>query len=66
MTQWDIDSGTGVAMAAGDTICVADAGISSYAGISGGANSSELVVLRDGGERMIPVDTRLVCALCCE
>jgi hypothetical protein len=65
MTQYVGWGGTGVGLSSVGPMCVADDGIGSFAPSTSGVSISEIVVGRDGRERLIPADTRLGCAMCC-
>ena len=66
MTQYVAWGGTGVGLSSVGPMCVADDGIGSFDVSTSDVSVSEIVVGRDGRERLIPADERLVCAMCCQ
>lgn len=64
MSQYSDWGGTGIGLSSSDLVCVADTGIDSFT-TSRSIAVAQLLVARDGGERALPVEDRLVCAMCC-
>lgn len=66
LTQYSDWGGTGIGVSAVGPMCVADEAIGSFASIAAPLQYSEIMVGRDGRERIIPVGDRLGCAVCCQ